>query len=394
MENNTELDRKYIAQVVQDIVNRAHKHPEKRRIIVTSKDIQFAEPIYGDSDKNPRQKRCHLYWDTMMIVNYDDDGYRMPFQTFCKKFQVSLDPSQRMAIHDQMDKNIIHKSDVEEEYISTSLDKIIDLDVLLEQLNEHQTNSPLTNVKPIENGSRAQFYLRKRGIPDQYHSNIYQCDYIRGADWSEPCVLLLNRRGNKILGAQVRNFKDGKYRMFKVYNFEQLNEWAYPERNLDETEMMRYNKLSYYFNVMNVDFNIPVTIFEGYLDSLFMPNSIGITGLNTDLDFFEKNPDLDIRYFFDNDDPGYKKTSEKIKDGFCVFLWKKLFESIVDKKNPSDPYHLYHKISKVKDLNKLAEMVPNPYKELKLEDYFSKDIYDLRYIPKPKKVYKKWTKKK
>ena len=158
--------------------------------------------------------------------------------------------------------------------------------------------------------------------------------------------------------------------------------------------MMRYNKLSYYFNVMNVDFNQPVTIFEGYLDSLFLPNSIGITGLNTDLDFFEKNPDLDIRYFFDNDDPGYKKTAEKIKDGFCVFLWKKLFESIVDKKNPSDPYHLYHKISKVKDLNKLAEMVPNPYKELKLEEYFSKDIYDLRYIPKPQKVYKKnWVKK-
>ena len=80
--------------------------------------------------------------------------------------------------------------------------------------------------------------------------------------------------------------------------------------------------------------------------------------------------------------------------GFKVFLWQKLFKSIVDRKNPADPYDLYHKISKVKDLNKLAQMVPNPYKELKLEDYFSVDVYDLRYIPKrEKKKFVKWQKK-
>ena len=39
----------------------------------------------------------------------------------------------------------------------------------------------------------------------------------------------------------------------------------------------------------------------------------------------------------------------------------------------------------VKDINKLAELVPNPYKALKLPDYFSVDILDVKWIPKLKK---------
>jgi hypothetical protein len=40
-----------------------------------------------------------------------------------------------------------------------------------------------------------------------------------------------------------------------------------------------------------------------------------------------------------------------------------------------------HRISKVKDLNKLAEIVPTPYKKLNLPNFFSEDLYDLRYLP-------------
>jgi hypothetical protein len=39
-------------------------------------------------------------------------------------------------------------------------------------------------------------------------------------------------------------------------------------------------------------------------------------------------------------------------------------------------------------LNKLAEVVPNPYKKLNLPDFFSEDLYDLRYLPKIKGVRK------
>ena len=52
-----------------------------------------------------------------------------------------------------------------------------------------------------------------------------------------------------------------------------------------------------------------ITVFEGYIDSLFFPNSIGLVGVNTDYRFLESN-NLDLQYFFDNDEAGYKKSEE------------------------------------------------------------------------------------
>jgi hypothetical protein len=176
--------------------------------------------------------------------------------------------------------------------------------------------------------------------------------------------------------------------MFKIYNYENLLEWVNwgkdNPKELDVNQMVIYNKLSYYFNILNVNLTETVTVFEGYLDSLFYPNSIGLVGVNTDYRFLENN-ELELQYFFDNDEAGFKKSEEKMEEGYPVFLWGKLFESIVDKKNPEDPYKLMYRISKVKDINKLAELVPNAYSKLELNNFFSKDILDKKWIPKLKK---------
>ncbi|NBV29879.1 hypothetical protein EBS02_12860, partial [bacterium] len=78
------------------------------------------------------------------------------------------------------------------------------------------------------------------------------------------------------------------------------------------------NKLSYYFNILNVDFSETITVFEGYLDSLFYPNSIGVVGVNTDMRFIESN-NLDIQYFFDNDQAGFTKSEQKIKEDAMTY---------------------------------------------------------------------------
>ena len=201
---------------------------------------------------------------------------------------------------------------------------------------------------------------------------------------------MLNRRGDKVLGMQIRNLKEGRRRMFKIYNYENLLEWVNIGKDVEEYDMSQlviYNKLSYYFNILNVDFGETITVFECHLDSLFFPNSIGLVGVNTDYRFLENN-NLDIRYFFDNDDAGYKKSEEKIKENYPVFLWKKLFEDIVSKKKTDDPYKLLHRISKVKDINKLAELVPEPYKKLQLDNFFINDVLDIKWIPKVRRKRK------
>ena len=106
---------------------------------------------------------------------------------------------------------------------------------------------------------------------------------------------------------------------------------------------------------------------------------------------FLENNNLDIRYFFDNDKTGDFKTYQKIRGGFSCFLWRKLFENLTDLKKPEDPYAYNHRLSKIKDLNRLSQLVQDPYKKLCLENFFSKDLLDISWIPKTKKTeyYKK-----
>ena len=60
----------------------------------------------------------------------------------------------------------------------------------------------------------------------------------------------------------------------------------------------------------------------------------------------------------------------------------RLFEDIVAKKKAANPEQLLHRISKVKDANKLAQLVPDPYRKLVLDNFFSKDEFDIRWLPK------------
>jgi len=389
------INKEYCRSIIQEILNKAHTIPQKKVIKETPEGLDFADPIGGDSQKNPYMKRAHLYWNSFYIICYDDAGYKMPFTQFCSTFNISIDPKQRVAIYDHIDNNITY-NDYENEFIDSTFDDLIDIDELSDTLNNGKSDSQVMNFKPIQEGSRVEYYLKKRNITN--YKNIYQANFYRSPDWVEPVLVVMNKKDDKVLGLQVRNLKEGYKRMFKVYNYEHVLEWISPEKveKMDMNKIILYNKLSYFYNIMNVNFNSTITLFEGYLDSIFFPNSIGVSGVSTDMKILEGN-NLDIQYFYDNDEPGWKKSDEKINKGYPVFLWNKLFEDIVEKKGTKDPYYLLNKIKKVKDLNKLACVVSNPFTTLKLNDYFSKDVFDKRYIPKVKSKfhgYKKFDTKK
>jgi len=305
----------------------------------------------------------------------------------CKDFNEQIDPDKKMEMIEHLN-SVMDYSDYQNDFVDAKFENLIDMSELERVFNADLT--PISDFKPIQVNGGVYKYLIGRGIPPEYHKDIYQAKYWKNEDESEWIIVLLNRRDTKVLGMQVRNLKEGKRRMFKIYNYENLWEWVNLGKDVTEadmSEMVIYNKLSYYFNILNVDLGDRITVFEGYIDSLFFPNSIGLVGVNTDYRFLENN-NLDIQYFFDNDEAGYKKTEEKMREGFPVFLWKKLFEDIVDKKKTDDPFKLLHRISKVKDINKLAELVPSPYKKLDLEKFFSKDVMDIKWIPKFKKKKK------
>jgi hypothetical protein len=377
------MDKVYLGSIVQKIINKEFIDASRRKIVVYNDRLNFCAPCCGDSHRNKHDKRGNLYFNKLLFICFNC-GHKTTFDRFCKDFNEQLDPDKKLEMIEHLN-SVMTYSDYEGDFVDARFENLIDMSELERVFSQDIT--PISDFKPIQVNGGVYKYLVGRGIPPEYHKNIYQGKYWKNEDESEWIIISLNRRGDKVLGMQVRNLKEGRRRTFKIYNYENLLEWVSLGKDLpdpDMNDLVIYNKLSYYFNILNVDFNERITVFEGYLDSLFYPNSIGLVGVNTDYRFLENN-NLDIQYFFDNDEAGYKKSEEKLKENFSVFLWKKLFEDIVDKKNSNDPFKLLHRISKVKDINKLAELVPDPYKKLELPKFFSSDILDIKWIPKFKK---------
>lgn len=384
------MDKVYITNIIRNILNNEFKSAERRKIHEYHDRINFCCFYCGDG-KSDHKKRGNLYFNKLMYVCFNC-GKKTNFDRVTKDYHQQLDPDKKMEIIKHLENAVSYK-DYEDDIMETSLDKMLNI----KDIEDIFTSGDyaITDFQPIQKNSIIFNYLVGRGILPQYHRDIYEAKYWYNSDRYEPIMCFLNRRGDKVLGAQVRNIKEGKRRMFKIYNYETLYKWIHNVEeiiDIDINQLVIYNKLSYYFNILNVDFGHMITIFEGYLDSLFYPNSIGVVGVNTDFKFLENN-NLEIQFFLDNDSAGYEQSEKKLREGYPVFLWKKLFEDIVKKKSFEDPYKLMHRISKIKDLNKLSELANDPYRKLHLDQYFSKDEMDMKYIPKKeKKYYKKLTK--
>ena len=378
------MDKIYIKSLLQKIIDKEFSNSTKRRINDYSDRLNFACCYCGDSHKNNHAKRGNLYFNRLVFICFNCDK-KTTFDRMCKDFNEQIDPDKKLEMIEHLD-SIVSYTDYQNEFIDARFENLIDLTDLEDSINKNLT--PFSDFKPIQVNGGIYKYLIGRGIGPELHKNIYHAKYWKNEDESEWVIVMLNRKDNKILGMQIRNLKEGRRRTFKIYNYENLLEWVNMAKSepkvIDINEMVVYNKLSYYFNILNVNFDYMITVFEGYLDSLFYPNSIGLVGVNTDFRFLE-NGGFDLQYFFDNDEAGFKKSEEKLKEGYPVFLWRKLFDDIVERKRVEDPYTLLHRISKVKDINKLCQLTPGAYKKLNLPNFFSEDIMDIKWIPKFKR---------
>jgi len=381
------MDKIYIKSLLQKIINKEFTNSTKRKINDYSDRLNFACCYCGDSHKNNHAKRGNLYFNRLVFICFNCDK-KTTFDKMCKHFNEQIDPDKKLEMIEHLD-SIVSYTDYQNEFIDTKFENLIELSELEDSISKNLT--PFSDFKPIQTNGGIYKYLIGRGIGPELHKNIYQAKYWKNEDESEWVIVMLNRKDDKILGMQIRNLKEGKRRTFKIYNYENLLEWTNLTKDepkyIDINELVVYNKLSYYFNILNVNFDYMITVFEGYLDSLFYPNSIGLVGVNTDFRFLE-NGGFDLQYFFDNDEAGFKKSEEKLKEGYPVFLWRKLFDDIVERKRVEDPYTLLHRISKVKDINKLCQLTPGAYKKLNLPNFFSEDVLDVKWIPKFRKKRK------
>ena len=376
-DKNIYLDKPYIKGLVQTILNKNHVVDQKKFIKEYPDKFNFACPICGDSQKVSTKKRGNLYFKNMMYICYNETSCSRTFTKLLTTFGIQMDMDKKLEMYDYIDQNIDFNTS--DNVVITSLDKLIHIDDLMKFYSRDYTRG-LTDLKPLEYNSPVEYYVRNtRKILNT--KDIYQGIYNFTPKWKQPVMVFLNRMGDKVISLQVRNLLEGDKRFFKIFDFTFIYDMMYPENDLDEQERLSYNKLSHFFNIFNVDFGSKVNMFEGYTDSLFLPNSIGQIGVNTDISFLLKEEGLEIRFIYDNDTSGFKKTLSMLEDGRTVFLWNKFFLDLLKKHKGNKSKMAKLLSTNIKDFNKLAIKLNKPlYNLYDWDGYFTNSILDKVYL--------------
>jgi len=133
-------------------------------------------------------------------------------------------------------------------------------------------------------------------------------------------ILNLTQSG-KILGAQKRLFKG--VNRFETYKLSKLYDIMKKPLEVNDEQKEFLDTLSMIFNICLLNFNHPVTLFEGPMDAFLFKNSIANTGANKELPI-----ELPVRYWYDSDETGKRKALQHLDQKDEVFLWDKFIREI------------------------------------------------------------------
>jgi len=316
--------------------------------------INFACPYCGDSAKNPSKLRGNIYInnDNIQFHCYNC-GKHSSFANFIKDFldisdfnindiklrsTTFIKPTTKRINLNILNNEIINKYSIPKEVIIKSM---------------HWVN--------VEN-TKAENYLNYRLIKNK---KIFAYD-----NYYNSIIIFNTDNNNNVIGLQIRSLnKKSKQSRFFTYNLTKLYEKIYgnTEFALLENEkkiVSAIDSISTCFGILKVDFNKPITVFEGPFDALMFPNSIATSGASKNLPISIEN----IRYWYDNDPTGWKKSFQHLKKHESVFMWSKYWQDLGQKLN-------------IKDLNELLiYSQKNKLNLLNFENYFSNNELDAIFI--------------
>lgn len=164
---------------------------------------------------------------------------------------------------------------------------------------------------------------------------------------------------------------DGRYkdRLVIPYYDKEGKIYSYQCRSLrgqDPKYLSRIDNTDNIYNYYNVDPTKPVIILEGAIDSIFIENAIGCTGLKIPDERINKFP---YRYYLlDKDEAGLEKSVELLNMREYVFMWKKFLRA----------FNVPFICSEKDDINalimKMKMQVPLTFEKLK--PFFTNNIFD------------------
>lgn len=322
---SSEMKTRIIDKVVR-VLHISHSHPEKKQVLEGRDRLNFACPYCGDSTTSMRKKRGNLYWNDLFVHCYNCSAH-VSLDTFLKDFNLNFEGDDRIEVLNYIKE---HRRNVSygESLDFYLFDKIKDLSLTFDEL------ALGFNIYPINSLTyRAYPYLKSRLL----HHKLDRFAY----DPRKMELYVFNLTAdNKIIGFQTRDL-NGSGPKYKTWNIQRIYDRLKKPLTVSEEDIDNLNKISMLFGILMADLSRTFTVFEGPIDSMFMTNSIGLTGVKKQILDFNEIPT--VRYFFDNDIEGKSKMIEKLKSNQTVFMWDKFLKE----------YSIPSK--KIKDLNDLVK---------------------------------------
>lgn len=343
-------DNEYTGKLVyllQPILERRFQGiPAKQKIYKHRDRITFACPYCGDSMKSNYKKRGNFILLGKFANHFKcfNCGEFKRIDEFFKDYKTNLE----LDVINYISKGITDFSHQSNTKYNLSL--FLDLESIEKYAIDRQEFLKYFNLVEVKD-SPVWSWLRNRM---QFDTS----KFLYNPRKNHVIILNLTHTG-KILGIQKRLFTGPtKYLTFKLSKIYELMGKSKEQIKGIPDEI---DTISQIFNICLVDFDRPVTLFEGPLDSFMYKNSIANAGANKSFPI-----DITVRYWYDDDKTGIENSLEKINNGEYIFLWSKL------KRDLELPQR------KKWDLNDLIIYLKINNKSIpRFENYFSNDIYDI-----------------
>lgn len=349
--NEDDLKEK-IKDIVDSILDETFTTPEKRVSIQRGERLNFACPYCGDSYGDSYKKRANIYYNGYTFHCYNC-GKHTSALVFFKDFKKDIDSSEKIFLHNVSSEASARKA--------VSLQKAYTYYIDFDNMNRYALDRDI-------------FLKKYRLVDAKYNTHIRE--YLNGRcqykmenfayDVKKDQLYILNLTNiGKVVGYQVRNFKFGP--KYVTHELSDIYKHIGIEISDDEKEKFEEaNRLSCCFGISTTNFNRDIIVTEGPLDSFLVDNGMCVCGLKKTFPFDLAN----IKYMYDYDVAGSKKTLEVAKTGKKVFMWRKYceaagIEKVGDKLDWSDAV-------KMQEGREGGVLSP--------DKFFTENKYDLYYI--------------
>jgi hypothetical protein len=256
---------------------------------------QFRCHVCGDSKRDDRLKRgyilrnkipwvyyCHNCFYKTSVENWLKTHFPSNYKAYLRQLMGSLGPSRRSS----KTSPTRAQENISEEMIDT-----------YDPVKEKEAVSHFKSVMQFPKWVK---YCDNRKIPKDVYSRWFVS--LKGAYRNRVIIPFYDHKGNWYY-YQGRAFHDYQIPKYK-----------------SRTGIKHNNIYNYY----NVDKTLPVVMFEGPIDSVFVENAVGLTGLKIE---DPRLKDFPHKYFFlDNDDPGKSQSRKLLDNGEYAFCWDKFLK--------------------------------------------------------------------